>query len=193
MKKYLRGLGVGIVVTAFILSISGANKNEKLTDIQIIQKAQELGMVTEDEFNSVNSELSDVKANINDLKSKLENVDESQNTQENSSDAQADQNTETAIEDTSNTTESTSNNVTTQETNIDGSVSETTTVNFDIIPGMGSESVAKLLEQKGIIDSASEFNNYIVDTGNANNLQVGEYNVTTGDSYDTILGKLIGR
>lgn len=193
MKKYLRGLGVGIVVTAFILSITGANKNEKLTDIQIIQKAQELGMVTEDEYNSVNSELSDVKANINDLKSKLENVDESQNTQENSSDAQADQNTETAIEDTSNTTESTSNNVTTQETNIDGSVSETTTVNFDIIPGMGSESVAKLLEQKGIIDSASEFNNYIVDTGNANNLQVGEYNVTTGDSYDTILGKLIGR
>lgn len=193
MKKYLRGLGVGIVVTAFILSITGANKNEKLTDIQIIQKAQELGMVTEDEYNSVNSELSDVKANINDLKSKLENVDESQNTQENSSDAQADQNTETAIEDTSNTTESTSNNVTTQETNIDGSVSETTTVNFDIIPGMGSESVAKLLEQKGIIDSASEFNNYIVDTGNANNLQVGEYNVTTGDSYDTILDKLIGR
>ena len=45
LKYYLRGLGIGIVVTAIIMSIT--NKPEEMTDAQIKMRALELGMVEE--------------------------------------------------------------------------------------------------------------------------------------------------
>ena len=45
LKYYLRGLGIGIVVTAIIMSIT--NKPQELTDAQIKMRALELGMVEE--------------------------------------------------------------------------------------------------------------------------------------------------
>lgn len=43
LKYYMRGLGVGILLTAIILSIG--TKKEKLTDQEIISRAKQLGMV----------------------------------------------------------------------------------------------------------------------------------------------------
>ena len=45
LKYYLRGLGIGIVVTAIIMSIT--NKPEEMTDAEIKMRALELGMVEE--------------------------------------------------------------------------------------------------------------------------------------------------
>jgi len=61
------------------------------------------------------------------------------------------------------------------------------------VPGMGSEAIAKLLEQKGIIENASDFNSYIVNSGNENSLQTGEYEVSTSDDYDSIMKKITGK
>lgn len=48
LKYYLRGLGVGIVVTALIMGIAaGVNSKEKLSDSEIRERAKELGMVEE--------------------------------------------------------------------------------------------------------------------------------------------------
>lgn len=44
LKYYLRGLGLGIVVTATILSIL-SSKEDKMTDEEIIARAEELGMI----------------------------------------------------------------------------------------------------------------------------------------------------
>jgi len=203
LKYYLRGLGIGIVVTGIIMSIAGANTNKSMTDVEIIQKAQKLGMVTEDDYNLVKEDLTDAKTSIDELKSQLANTDSSQSEQTSSTteaDAAATQDqtaqnpaaedADSSAENATDADSANTNNVTTEVTNIDGSVSETTKVTFSIAPGMGSESVAELLEQKGIIDSAAEFNKYIVDTGNANNLQIGEFEVTSGESFDTILNKI---
>ena len=45
LKYYLRGLGVGIVVTALIMGISLGGKKESLSDKEIKARASELGMV----------------------------------------------------------------------------------------------------------------------------------------------------
>lgn len=47
LKYYLRGLGVGIVVTALIMGIAGGGKKQTLTDDEIRERARELGMVEE--------------------------------------------------------------------------------------------------------------------------------------------------
>ena len=45
LKYYLRGLGVGIVVTALIMGISLGGKKESLSNEEIKTRAKELGMV----------------------------------------------------------------------------------------------------------------------------------------------------
>ena len=47
-KYYLRGLGIGILISTIILSISFAMKKNDLSDDEIIARAKELGMVMED-------------------------------------------------------------------------------------------------------------------------------------------------
>lgn len=44
LKYYLRGLGIGILVTIIIVAVSGANKNT-MTDEEIKNRARELGMI----------------------------------------------------------------------------------------------------------------------------------------------------
>ncbi|MEE1078229.1 MAG: hypothetical protein UIC64_04170 [Agathobacter sp.] len=48
-KYYLRGLGLGIIATVLILAISGNVRKEKLTDQEIINRAEALGMVMVDD------------------------------------------------------------------------------------------------------------------------------------------------
>lgn len=47
-KYYLRGLGIGILITTIILSISFAMKQPELSDAEIIERAEALGMVMAD-------------------------------------------------------------------------------------------------------------------------------------------------
>lgn len=44
LKYYLRGLGIGIVVTALIMSIAAGGKKETLSDKEIMERARALGM-----------------------------------------------------------------------------------------------------------------------------------------------------
>lgn len=44
LKYYLRGLGIGIVVTALIMSIAAGGKKETLSDAEIRERAKALGM-----------------------------------------------------------------------------------------------------------------------------------------------------
>lgn len=180
LKYYLRGLGIGIVVTAFISSIANGIGNKTLATEEIILKAKELGMVTQEEFNEVNSNLSDAKISITDLQNQLEEAKASKEEPESKEDTTNDVETETTETD----------NVSTKETYVEGSTSESTTVKFSVTPGMSAQAIANLLEEKGVISDANEFHKYIVDTGNVNNLQFGEYEVNSSDSYDTIIRKL---
>ena len=45
LKYYLRGLGIGIIVTTIILVSCFSMQKPKMTDEQIIEKAAQLGMI----------------------------------------------------------------------------------------------------------------------------------------------------
>lgn len=45
LKYYLRGLGIGIIVTAVIMGVSSGSGKETLSDREIMERAAELGMV----------------------------------------------------------------------------------------------------------------------------------------------------
>ncbi|HBI73185.1 MAG TPA: hypothetical protein DDY59_08355, partial [Lachnospiraceae bacterium] len=44
LKYYMRGLGIGILLTTLLFALSGYQK--KLSDQEIIERAEKLGMVT---------------------------------------------------------------------------------------------------------------------------------------------------
>ena len=48
LKYYLRGLGIGIIVTTLVLMVAFSGKKEKLSDQEIMQRAEQLGMVMAD-------------------------------------------------------------------------------------------------------------------------------------------------
>lgn len=49
LKYYLRGIGTGMIVTTLILAISFSLRKPEMTDEEIRQRAQELGMVMQDD------------------------------------------------------------------------------------------------------------------------------------------------
>lgn len=49
LKYYLRGLGIGIIVTVIIMLIASSGKNKEMTEEEIIAHAEELGMVMKEE------------------------------------------------------------------------------------------------------------------------------------------------
>ena len=53
-KYYLRGLGIGILVTAFILGIT-SDKSKAMTDEEVMARARELGMVENTVLSNIGS------------------------------------------------------------------------------------------------------------------------------------------
>ena len=56
LKYYLRGLGIGIIITTLVLMIAYSGHKTELTDEEIIARAEALGMVMEEDPLFSNSE-----------------------------------------------------------------------------------------------------------------------------------------
>lgn len=202
LKYYLRGIGIGIIVTAIILSIVNgvSNSSNKMTNPQIVEKAKELGMVTKDEYDIVKQDLNTAKSDIDDLKAELTKADtkekkESDDGSNGSEETQADdkRTDESKSEKTDNKSSDEEKTNSSDKAKLTDPSQMAKDISFTISSGMGSEDVAKVLEQKGIIVSASEFNKYLVESGNANYLQIGEFKADEGESYDSIISKITKR
>lgn len=202
LKYYLRGIGIGIIVTAIILSIVNgvSNSSNKMTNPQIVEKAKELGMVTKDEYDIVKQDLNTAKSDIDDLKAELSKADtkekkESDDGSNDSEETQADDKStdESKAEKTDNKSSDEEKTNSSDKAKLTDPSQMAKDISFTISSGMGSEDVAKVLEQKGIIVSASEFNKYLVESGNANYLQIGEFKADEGESYDSIISKITKR
>lgn len=168
LKYYLRGLGIGILVTAAILTIVYHTKGS-MTDAQIKKRAAELGMVmtSEQEDTLFSKEPTSEETTI----------------------------AETTAEEVT-TEEPTTEGTTTEEVTTEAPTEAPTeppatepVVNeavLTITQGMYSESVAAELARLGIISSQKEFNAYLVNNGYAERIQTGDFRVRADMSYDEI-------
>lgn len=67
VKYFLRGLGFGILITTLLLFVSmDKNKSTEMTDEQIVERAKELGMLTQDEVDDyrLGESLDNIKASL---------------------------------------------------------------------------------------------------------------------------------
>jgi len=192
LKYYLRGTGVGIILTAIVFSI--ANPRQELSVDEIIRRATGLGMVMKDEDNPSLDKL------INEMKpSAAEAVTTQDSEGTDNVDTEA---TVTAAPDDNMQPEDLED---IDEKNYEDKLAqhepeneavedlqpeeeiEVEEISFTIERGMSSIAVANLLEKIGLVDDADSFNEYIVAQGKAAVIRTGSFSLPKGSSYQEIM------
>ena len=170
LKYYLRGLGIGMIVTALILGISFSNRQDQtsqiMTDDQIRERAAELGMVDSSELTLA----------------ALQNSEK--------------QPTEGTPEETMQTQEQ--NNIeaepeTTAEPEVTEAPQRTQTASITIQRGDDSGSASRRLYEAGLVENAKAFDNYLCNNGYSRSINPGTYEIAPGTSEEEIAKIITGK
>lgn len=183
LKYYLRGLGIGIIITTLILMVTLSGGKEKLSDDEIIQRAEALGMVMADTEETKNSDQNteEVKTQPeteSETDSATEVQPETESESETAADAQPDTETNAGTEVTGEVS---------QEPVPAPDADTSSEVSFTVKSGESSDTVAFNLYKAGLVDDATAFNRYMVSKGFDSRLRTGNFEIKTGASYDDIL------
>ncbi len=182
LKYYLRGLGVGIVVTAVILTIANHLGN-KMSDEDIIKRAAKLGMVMkEDESLFPPTEPETTTP---------EPTSPSPTEQETTAVKPAEPETTTSEPTTPVPTEPETTTPVPAEPQTSGVVIHTATIT--VTSGMYSEAVSQKLEEAGIVKNWREFNEYLTSNGYAERLQTGTHSFNSEMDFNEIAEILVSR
>lgn len=219
MRYYLRGLGIGIVVTALLMGFTKGGQKETLTDAEIVERAKSLGMV---ESSVLSADLGDKEdISVNDiseadqqevmLETEPETADNTEQTEPETTDNTEQSKPETAddaeqskpetADDTEQTEPETANNTEQskpdKETEADnpekvGTVTGNRYV-VTIYSGDGSRTVANRLEEMGVIEDAAEFDRYLCQNGYDKRLTTGNHEINAGADEKEIAEALVKR
>ena len=172
LKYFLRGLGIGIIFGAIIMLAAYLTSGSyKLTDEEIISRAKNLGMVYE-----------------SDIATSGDADNEKNTTEEVTAEAPT-----TEAPTTENTTEVTTEKVTEATTRATTESAKTTedkkdaeyqTAEITVVGGMGSQQVAQLLEDAGMIESASDFDSYLNRNGYSTRIEIGTFEINSNMTYE---------
>ena len=208
----MRGLGIGIIVTAIIMSFT--RQPQELTEAQIKAKARELGMVEENVLADLKKD--DVIIQEETDKKDIENVETSEEitetevtfegvTEENTIDEEVvSENTvneETMSETTdveNNSDENTGEIISEGENNQENVIEEAEELSekyvvISINGGNGSEIVSKRLYEAGLVSSEEEYNKFLVKNGYDRKLRVGNHEIPVGATEEEIAKILCGK
>ncbi len=178
LRHYLRGLGIGVLVTAFILGITG--KEEKLTDAQIKLRAKELGMVEE----TVLSEIYDSQDKIPENEA---GTDSKENSVSDEPSSKTDRQENVGSESGNNTTEE---NLEEESIIIQETPEMNKSTDYYIVvtieKGNSSAEVSKKLYEAGLIVSADEYDSFLTTNGYDRRLSAGEHKIPLDADEETI-------
>lgn len=183
LKYFLRGLGVGVVFGALIMLVAYMTSGGyKLSDEEVIKRAEKLGMVMEESsVPEINDEDTEEKDDI--MTEKPTTSEEIVTEDEPVSEEVTDDVTEEP------TTEATTEEpITTAE---DVPSGDYTTATIEVVSGMSSYDIAQLLENAGIVDSASDFDTYLNANGYSTQLKINKYTFNSNMTYEEIAEALI--
>lgn len=191
LKYFLRGIGIGIIVTTIILTISHIS-NRKMTDNEIIDRALELGMSfsgtqQETTTESASETGSDKTAESTDDKTAVENTTEAaaaETIQESTAEVPSEETTQEPVLEQTTAVQTTAA-VSTETLSV-----EVVSCSIEIVPGMSSRTVCDMLKQNGIIEDAADFDRYLVNTGYDDKIRAGEILVNSGMTYEELTSVL---
>ncbi len=182
LKYYLRGLGIGVIMTAVIMGIAAGGRKETLTDDEIRERARALGMTEE-------------SIRLADMESPEEQEPEPEDGVPAGTPPTASPNPEspspekTPAPDSSTSSLAEAENVS-LETQDDSP--EEAAVTIQVNSGDSSFTVCSKLEEAGLIELASDFDRYLYENGYDKRINVGTYEIPAGADQQQI-AKILAR
>lgn len=215
LKYYLRGLGIGMAVTALILGISFSGRQgqeaQTLTDEQIRERASELGMVDSSELTLAalaSSAAQTPEATIEpeaaaepETTTEPEATAEPETTTEPEATAEPEATTEpeaTAEPETMTEPEATTEPKMTTEPDATAepeliTAPEQSQTTITIKKGSDSGSVSRMLYEAGLVENAKAFDNYLCNNGYSRSINPGIYEIAPGTSEEEIAKIITGK
>lgn len=200
LKYYLRGLGIGILVTTVILSLAGVGR-KNMTDEEVVKRAKELGMVESTLLSDLpdqtkTDEVRPTEPEIS-LQPETSEPEESASTPETPvapEETTTTPETPAAPEETTTTPETPvvpeETPVSPEDGNPDTPAGETVTL--VIGRGESSTTVSKNLKKAGIVEDAAAFDRFLCNNGYDKKIITGTYEIPYGASEEEI-AKIITR
>ena len=182
LKYYLRGLGIGILVTTVILSLAGVGR-KNMTDEEVVKRAKELGMVE----STLLSDLPD-QTKTDEVRPTEPGISLQPETPEAPEETTTTPETPAAPEETPVAPEETP--VSPEDGNPDTPAGETVTL--VIGRGESSTTVSKNLKKAGIVEDAAAFDRFLCNNGYDKKIITGTYEIPYGASEEEI-AKIITR
>lgn len=192
LKYYLRGLGIGILVTAVIMGVTQGSRKETLSDREIRERAAALGMV------EPGNSLADLEAVETPAATETPEAVETPAATEIPEAAETPAATETPeAAETPAATEAPAATetpeVTARPTQKPAEEEEGSSYTFEIQAGDSSYQVAYRLQQAGLVADARDFDNYLCSKGYDRKLKTGSYEIPETATEEEISEILCGR
>lgn len=163
LKYYLRGLGIGILITTIIFIIGfHVNEDKIFSDEAVIARAKKLGMVEENGTKT----LDELEAEQKKQQEQQEEEQEKEDTQEGNEEAKQE---ETPVEDAGGDQAATVKQV-----------------QIDVLPGEYSRTICQKLFEAGLVEDQEEFSKFITESNYDNFIQPGTFTIPEGSSYEEI-------
>lgn len=220
LRYYLRGLGLGMIVTALVLGIhfykSGTGQ---MTDAEVKQRAAELGMVDGNATLADNAEVISADELLETIDSDAETIEEADTKKESDTDQDVveeddvdenpDANLDQKISELEETTEDIKKEVdavtdaiddpdapsgSNTEENVEIDVTNTgETVTLVISSGDSSYRVAQKLVDLGLVDDAHDYDLYLCNNGYDRYIRTGTYSIGKSDTNEMIAKAITGK
>lgn len=193
LKYYMRGLGIGIILTALVLSISyhSARKND-LSDKEIINRAEKLGMVMQEE-SSLDVALDNVKnSKPSPEVTPLITVTPALTLAATLTPSETPEPTLAPVPTVApEPTLAPEPTIAPEPTETISTSDETSDITFTVLKGMDSGDVADVLFQNGLISDVHEFDQYLIGIEKASHIKAGTFTLPKNATYEEIADKLV--
>ncbi len=197
LKYYLRGLGIGMIVTALILGISFSHRQGQetqiLTDDQIRERAEQLGMVDSSELTLAALQNSVQQAQENTEKTEVSPEPETEETTTTSEPETTVAPENTTEPETTAAPENTVEPEATPQPETIAASEASQTVTVTVKKGASSGSVSSRLQEAGLVEDAKSFDNYLCNNGYSRSINPGTYEIVPGTSEEEIAKIITGK
>lgn len=189
IKYYLRGLGLGIIFTVIIFSISGNNHNDSNKNKEPVENTEnETNRIIEednteniikDEINTENTESSEI------INSEAVNNTEAETLDENNEVGQQDISVQQDLSGQSSSQE--------QDIAEEPPVVEPQLVTITVNRGDYCRAVAQKLQDAGLVANGEDFRVYMGNIGYGSSIHNGDFQIPMGATYEEIANILVGK
>lgn len=194
-KYYLRGLGIGILFTAFLFIVIIIPNKENMSDEEIISEAKKLGMVEKESSEDIYPNVLATGTPIPETTGQVSKAPEQSVTPEPTATLTSTPKPTATLTPTPKPTATLTPTPKPTATlpPEPTSEAETKTVKIEVYKGMTSEQLSEQLYRAGAVDSMSGFNDYLIRNNYADFINIGQYKVQTGLSYRELAKVFTGR